>query len=327
MKTSDQKAEFTSRLSTLLSGSDAGSLETSSAFGNFHCSIETFNDFSITRRDFETTEDCFAVPFVGKEPVLQMIFSLEGKSVFNERSKPYILPAARHCMNFFNYFECKNLLDPKSHQHDISFRLGKDFYSDILIGDLSSMNDRLPGMILRQKDFNTINDGLPADSAIAGILNNIVQCPFSGEMREVFIRQHLRALFTLQVFHFGQIISGKEARLPDRMSRRDEEILHEVKSFIDQNFLEPSSLDSLARRFGVNEFKLKYGFKKLFNTSTIRYLQDKRLEFSRTLLRETDRPIGEIARETGYTHAGNFTTAFTKAFGKSPHQFRSRKAG
>lgn len=310
----------------MLSGTDAGSLELSSDFGKFQCSIDKFKDFSIVRRDFETLDDRFAVPFVGRDPTLQMIFSLDGQSVFNERSRPYILPSASHCLNFFNYFECKNLLDPKSHQHDVTFRLEKQFYSEMLIGDLSSMNDRLPGMILRQKDFNTINDNLPADNAVLGILSNILQCPFSGEMREAFIRQHLRALFTLQLFHFGAIISGKDARLPERISKRDEEILHEVKKFIDQNFLEPSSLDSLARRFGVNEFKLKYGFKKLFNTSTIRYLQDKRLEFSRMLLRETDRSIKDIASEIGYTHSTNFSIAFSKAFGKSPQQFRLRKA-
>lgn len=325
MKISDSRAEFTSRLSSMLSDTEAGALELSSSSERFHCSIENFEDFSIIRRDFETTEDTFTVPFSATQPTLQMIFSLEGQSVFNERSKPYILPAASHCLNFFNYFECKNLMDPKSRQQDITFRLNKDFYVDTLIADVNSANAGLQQMILRQVNFNTINNHVPADTAISGLLSNIVQCPFKGEMREVFIRQHLRALFSLQLFHFGEIVASTKTSPTCRITRRDEEVLNEVKIFLDQNFLEPSSLDSLSKRFGLNEFKLKHGFKLLFKTSTIRYLQNRRLEFSRFLLRETDRSVRDIASEMGYAHAANFTVAFTRTFGTSPQDYRLRR--
>jgi AraC-like DNA-binding protein len=45
-------------------------------------------------------------------------------------------------------------------------------------------------------------------------------------------------------------------------------------------------------------------------------------------LRETDQSIKKIADEIGYTHAANFTTAFTKTFGTSPLHYRTggRKA-
>ena len=49
----------------------------------------------------------------------------------------------------------------------------------------------------------------------------------------------------------------------------------------------------------------------------MRYLQFKRLEYSLTLLRETDMSIKSIADEIGYAHAANFTIAFTKSFGNS----------
>jgi AraC-like DNA-binding protein len=61
------------------------------------------------------------------------------------------------------------------------------------------------------------------------------------------------------------------------MTIRDREILVAVRDYIDLNFLNPNSLESLSRQFGLNEFKLKHGFKTLFDTSPIRYLQKKRL--------------------------------------------------
>ena len=87
--------------------------------------------------------------------------------------------------------------------------------------------------------------------------------------------------------------------------------------------MDPASLDGLSKQFGINEFKLKHGFKVLFDTSPMRYLQYKRLEYSLILLRETDMTIKSIADEIGYTHAANFTIAFTKSFGNPPIYYRN----
>ena len=96
-----------------------------------------------------------------------------------------------------------------------------------------------------------------------------------------------------------------------------------VKKYIDEHFTDPASLDGLSKQFGINEFKLKHGFKVLFDTSPMRYLQNKRLAYSLTLLRETDMSIKSIADEIGYAHAANFTIAFTKSFGRAPVYYRN----
>ncbi len=75
----------------------------------------------------------------------------------------------------------------------------------------------------------------------------------------------------------------------------------------------------------INEFKLKHGFKVPFETSPMRYLQFKRLEYSIFLLRETDKTIKCIADEIGYAHPTNFATAFTKTFGNSPLHYRNSR--
>jgi AraC-like DNA-binding protein len=252
-----------------------------------------------------------------------MIFSLDGQSAFNDRFDPFLLSPVSHCINFFKYYECRNLLDEHARQHDITFRLKKRFYTDLITSHLSSSADRLPEMILHQKEFNTINQHIPADAGILGILKNIMDCPFKGDMKSAFIREHIRALLTLQLFHFNPIVTGKKIRLDGKISKRDEDILQEVKKYIDQHFLNPASLDILSKHFGINDFKLKHGFKVLFDTSPMRYLQYKRLAYSLWLLRETDKTIKEIADAVGYSHAANFTTAFTKAFGNSPLHYRT----
>jgi AraC-like DNA-binding protein len=320
---SEAKADIASSVGYLLTTVQDGTVSKSADFGKFFCSVENFDQFAVVRRNFETAADPMEIPFSCDETGIQMVFSLDGRSVFNDRFSPLILSPVSHCLNFYKYFECRNLLDPNAHQHDITFRLKKNFYSDLITNYLSSSDDRLGEMILQQKEFNTINQHLPADAGILGILKNIMDCPFKGDMKSAFIREHIRALLTLQLFHFSPIVTGKKIHHDPKINKRDGDILQDVKKYIDQNFLDPASLETLSKRFGINEFKLKHGFKVMFDTSPMRYLQYKRLEFSLFLLRETDQSIKKIADEIGYTHAANFTTAFTKTFGNSPLHYRT----
>lgn len=262
--------------------------------------------------------------FSNHEPVVQMLFSLNGESFFNDTSDPFTLSRLSHCLNFFNEYECRNLLDKNAHQHDITIRLNKGFYTDLITNQLASFEDRLPAMILHQQPFNTINEHIPADPAVLGILKNILDCPFNGDMKSAFIREHVRALLMLQLFHFSPIVTGKKIHHDGGISKRDEDVLQDVKKYIDEHFLDATSIEKLSKHFGINEFKLKHGFKALFDTSPIRYLQYKRLVYSRCLLRDTDKTIKQIADEIGYSHSANFTVAFTKVFGNSPFHYRSK---
>jgi AraC-like DNA-binding protein len=323
MNRSDVQTELVSSVGSMLSNAQDGKFRKSADFGNFFCSIENFDGLTVIEQDFETGCDPITIPFSCHEPVVQMIFSLDGESFFNDHSDPFSLSWLSHSLNFFNSYECKNLLGENAHQHDITFGLKKSFYADLITNQLALSEDRLSSMIFHQQQFNTINEHIPADPAILGILKNILNCPFKGEMKSTFIREHVRALLMLQLFHFSPIVTGKKIQQDSSVNRRDADVLHDVKKYIDEHFLDPTSIEMLSKHFGINEFKLKHGFKELFNTSPIRYLQYKRLTYSLQLLRDTDKTIKQIADEIGYAHGANFTVAFTKTFGKSPLQYRS----
>jgi AraC-like DNA-binding protein len=75
---------------------------------------------------------------------------------------------------------------------------------------------------------------------------------------------------------------------------------------------DPPSLAELAHQVGTNEFVLKRDFKAFFGNTVYGLLLEHKLAYARALLLDTDRAIGEIAREVGYSHAANFRTAFKK---------------
>lgn len=321
---SETKADLISSLGNLLTHGTSETVEASHDFGKFFCSVEDYEDFTIVQRNFESHGEALSIPFSSRDLSVQMIFSLNGKSAFNDRLDPFLLSSYSHCINFFEYYDCKNLLDGINRQHDITFRLKETFYHDLLVGNFTG-GDKLSERILNRRQFNTINQHIAADAGIQGVLQNILSCPFQGGMRSAFIREHIRALLMLQLFHFNGVVTGMALRPSVKITRRDEEMLHAVKHYLDQHYLEATSLDAITRHFGLNAFKLKHGFKSLFETSPMRYLQQKRLAFSLALLRDTDKTIKEIADEIGYTHAANFTIAFTKTFGHSPLRYRAKK--
>lgn len=322
MKRSEVKAEVQREIGSMLTNTQDGTYNKQVDFGKFSCYRETFEHFVIVERNFETSGESLNIPFSSNDSCIQMIFSFDGESFFNKKHHPLILGRSSHSINFFHRYDCTNLLDDHAKQHDITFRLKKSFYADLVAQHLSTQEDVLPAMIVREKEFNTINQHLPIDAAVAGIVQNIRSCPFSGEMRNVFLKEHIRALFTLQLFHFNSIVTGDQAKPEEQISPADCERLHAVKNYIDQHFLNPASLESLCKNFALNEFKLKHGFKLLFDTSPIRYLQHKRLMYALSLLRDTQKTIKEISHEIGYSHPANFTTAFVKAFGKPPQHYR-----
>lgn len=123
-------------------------------------------------------------------------------------------------------------------------------------------------------------------------------------------------LLALQIEQFKSIHSPIKHK--EGVSAADAEKLHHAKRYVEQHFLEDLTLDSICRQSLLNEFKLKKGFKLLFNTSVIHYVRQLRMEHARCLLRDNHRAVDEVASVLGYQYAQHFSAAFKKHFGISP---------
>lgn len=326
MQLINDKAELEHMLGTALTDGRTNHLRTYNKFGRFVCEIEDHGDVQTLRRDFANFDTDIAIPFTSNSPTLHMMFSLDGRSFFNNRKHPLRMESNSHSLSFLSKYECLNILEARARQHDIAFRVSQKFCQDILLPFANERGGGIYEKILCGREFNTINNHRPNDPAISGLLKNILECPFTGEMKAAHQREHLRALLMLQLFHFSPLLTGDEVRMESRISKCDEHVLHEVKAYLDEHYLHPCSLDGLSKRFGLNEFKLKHGFKRLFDVSPIRYMQQKRLQFSLVLLRDSNKTVKEIADMIGYGHAANYTAAFTRMFTRPPHAFRGKRS-
>ncbi len=80
----------------------------------------------------------------------------------------------------------------------------------------------------------------------------------------------------------------------------------------------------LAEVSGVSEAHFARSFRQAFGIPPHRYLLTRRIERATALLRDTDRPITDIAFDTGWQSLGTFGRTFRDITGDSPRAIRAR---
>jgi len=96
----------------------------------------------------------------------------------------------------------------------------------------------------------------------------------------------------------------------------------EAQSYLQEALHEPILLHEVASRFGLSAPKLNAAFVYLFGESFTNFLRKSRMETADLLLRETDKPIKEIAGLIGFKSSKNFMTAYRKYYGRTAGSVR-----
>ncbi|QUD87160.1 helix-turn-helix transcriptional regulator [Phenylobacterium montanum] len=81
----------------------------------------------------------------------------------------------------------------------------------------------------------------------------------------------------------------------------------------------------LARVSGVSEAHFARSFRDAFGLPPHRYQLTRRIERAKSLLRDTDLPIIDIAFQTGWNSLGTFGRTFRDITGESPSELRARE--
>ena len=100
-----------------------------------------------------------------------------------------------------------------------------------------------------------------------------------------------------------------------------------VKEYLDANYADHITLDTLTELTHMNKYYMAHSFAKYTGLSPIQYLNRRRLEAACQLLRDTDLSISDIAGSTGFSSQSYFTQAFRKAHGVTPMKYRQTQEG
>ncbi|MEA5605704.1 AraC family transcriptional regulator [Nostoc sp. UHCC 0252] len=160
-------------------------------------------------------------------------------------------------------------------------------------------------------------------SAIQGVAQQIVNCPFQGITKRMYLQGKVLELMALQL---APILSAQDGLQPSPRLKPDTIArIHLAREILLTHLENPPSLLELSQIVGVSDRTLRRGFQELFGTTVFRYLTEKRMEWAEQLLRQGNITISEVAHRVGYSHQGRFAETFKRRFMITPGECLSGK--
>jgi AraC-like DNA-binding protein len=241
--------------------------------------------------------------------------------------------------NFWGNFVSGNEYNFNAGEHNI-FVVGKDYSTQNLFLQQEKMNfcsiyipiDVFEKYLSMEEAFFTLytekrkseqsfmlfEQNLSINLTIENLLKDFFSSKQSGIFKSLYIEAKIMEILVSQL---QQYVAKSQTTNKQSLKDTDREKLHTVKEVLQNTFLETYSLQSIAKMAGINEFKLKKGFKEIFGNTVFGYLADLKMEYAKEKLVQKRASISEISDEIGFQHPQHFSQAFKKKYGYSPSQY------
>ncbi|AFY71455.1 transcriptional regulator, AraC family [Thalassoporum mexicanum PCC 7367] len=158
------------------------------------------------------------------------------------------------------------------------------------------------------------------------VIQQILDCPHQGTSRRFYLESKALELITQwleqTIYLFKQQNESTEANPAINLDAIEQ--IYAARQILVSQFVNPPSLNELARQVGLNRRKLSEGFQQLFKATPFVYLQHYRLEQAQQLLHQPDIKIAAVAKQLGYRNPSKFTIAFKKQFGVNPKTYQQQ---
>lgn len=159
-------------------------------------------------------------------------------------------------------------------------------------------------------------DAVPITPAMQTALWQILQCPYQGLTRNLFLEAKSLELMALFLEAWNDNRSSKQG-----LNQGDWERIHHARQILHTNLQTPPTLMELARQVGLNDRKLKEGFRQVFDTTVFGYLTEQRMATACQLLAQ-QRSVAAVAAAVGYASPTAFSGAFRRKFGVTPKAYQ-----
>ncbi|NLR64495.1 helix-turn-helix domain-containing protein [Chitinophaga varians] len=264
--------------------------------------------------------ELFAHPAHSDNDVVRLHFGLRGDYLFNYRQlgKTYDLIGGHHNFMYSHPFDM--VVENKTFELEI---FGVQFPREKFLSFTQHGSDQL------KRFADKVAAGQPViftdtwgalDSQMEQVISQIRFSKYAGDFQRLFL---LSKSLELLVLSAESCTAADQRQAIYLKNKQDTEKIIAVRDLLNARLDSPPSLTEIARAVGLNEYKLKRGFKEKFNNTVFGYLTDQRLQLAHQYLRDTGKTAAEIAAELGYATPQHFNNAFKKKFGFTPFSVRN----
>lgn len=248
---------------------------------------------------------------------IEMSFMLSGHNVYEE------VPSCHHFFSTDWYDTDGGQFNWRAGEHVLKFDIHiQPALFETLVGDqLDALPPLLKQMIQNPQPCQRFWQVQPTTAAMQSAIHQILHCPYQGITRWLYWESKVLEILALQLDQISQPQSAP-VETPG-LNAEDVDLIHSARDILLQRLTDPPSLLELARLVGLNDYKLKQGFRQVFGTTVFGYLQTHRMERAKQLLAEPTFNISGVAQATGYASQSHFCHMFKQQFGMTPRHYRS----
>ncbi|OQP61872.1 hypothetical protein A3860_30875 [Niastella vici] len=265
--------------------------------------------YETKRLDFEITGDV---------DLVEMHFTLQGAGSMKNlvSGKEHHFKTNQHNLHYVPTFAGTGIYDSPDRYKFFEVHFTTRFFLELAKDSCPSLM-RFAEKIAKGNENDLSLDNLPISFGMHQIIHDIMNANFTGGLKLLYLQSKCIELLTLQSQMYEN--ADRTGATPSLICKpgHDTDSIHFAREYLLQHAAQPPSLTELARVAGINEFKLKQGFKALYNNTVFGYLTDYKLTQAKELL-TGNVPIKDVSDQLGYSSVQHFTSAFRKKFGMPP---------
>lgn len=259
-------------------------------------------------------------PTSNKTDLVRLHFGLKGNYEFSYKQldKSFDLIGGHHNIMYSNGFD----IEVKNKTFEIE-TFGIQFPKELFIEITQNANEQIKRFsenILLGKSDLLSQKWSAIDNSIEQVIRQIINCNYSTGLKKMFLLSKSIELLVLSAESYSYSENKKEIFVKNK---RDKEKIIAVRDLINENLNCPPNLNEISKKIGLNEYKLKRGFKEVFNNTVFGYLTEQRLNLAMQYLKDTQKTASEIAYSLDYATPQHFSNAFKKKFGFTPNSVRN----
>lgn len=221
----------------------------------------------------------------------------------------------RHNLQYGANFVEEYLLRKNCEYDSFCIFMSKDFYFR-LIGKTNSLCNEFAQQVRDGISVSLSPNYLPMNFEMDNIIHKLRSCTRKGSFHRLCLEIKLQELLLLQFEQYHDMV---EKSLPRQvLHEEDEKKIRVAQTILEEFCNTPPTIRELARMVGVNEFKLKKGFKALVQCTIHDYVLKYRMEKANQMIRKQNMQMRDVAIELGYKNPSHFSAAFKKHFGFLP---------
>jgi AraC family transcriptional activator of pyochelin receptor len=157
-----------------------------------------------------------------------------------------------------------------------------------------------------------------ATPALSALTRDVFHCPYTGTVRSLYLQGKAFEFLALAIESTRQSVQVA----PQLLTASDVERLYAARAILLVEYVDPPCLDVLGHRVGLSVTRLTAGFRRLFSTSIVAFVQLHRMRLAHDAITSGRMSVAQAAHAAGYTPS-YFSSLFRRRFGIAPSALRA----